>query len=317
MSKRGPLYNPAKKRAIGLSEHLPVLSTQETFRLEHFADHVSPVRSPMPGQHREYTSGDLQSQILVQRKSNTTTATRAESVSPVSASPVPATSGAVFDRTVAEVTKFIDSEIALLGTCDDGAATQPGLQRLTIFKEAFRMLLPLLVPTVSRSLQRIMREYDKFLVDMERQTATATQKRERERLEQHYQKHFMEEALVKETLLMQREAEFAARESEMTLKLKQLENQLLNIREENRVLRQQQNDDTEKYMTMAQAVVESRLTAQKGDLAMMELREFQAKRDMLEKNQKLLLEDANAMYSLLKKNKIPFTSSGKFIYVCD
>ena len=100
----------------------------------------------------------------------------------------------------------------------------------------------------------------------------------------------------------------------MRLKLKQLENQLNAVKEDNRVLRAQQNEDTEKYATMAQAVVESRLTAQRADIVMTEMREHQAKRDVLERNQRALLEDATAMYNLLRKNNIPFQSTSKFIF---
>ena len=75
-----------------------------------------------------------------------------------------------------------------------------------------------------------------------------------------------------------------------------------------------QNEDTEKYTTMAQAVVESRLTAQKAEIAMIEMREHQAKRDAMEHNQRLLIEDANIMYNLLRKNNIPFVQTCKFVF---
>ena len=325
MSKKGGgLYNPPKKRAIGLLDHLPVLSTQEIFRHENMDDSLSPVHTQMTPQYRGLTPTTTNGQAVAglltasnRRHNGELLINRNSNSSPQAASPAPSgapASSTVYDRTAAEIAKYIDAEIALLGTREDGAATQPGVQRLTIFKEAFRMLLPQLVPTVSSTLQRIMREYDKFLVDIERSTVDATQKRERERLEQHYQKHFMEEAQIKEIQLQQREAEFAARESDMRLKLKQLENQLNAVKEDNCVLRAQQNEDTEKYATMAQAVVESRLTAQRADIVMTEMREHQAKRDVLERNQRALLEDATAMYNLLRKNNIPFQSTSKFIF---
>jgi flagellar motility protein MotE (MotC chaperone) len=209
-------------------------------------------------------------------------------------------------KLAAEISEFISNEIGILATQNDGSAADMGPQRLAVYKAAFRMALPAVPGPLQGHLEAVMNEYDLFVHSIEHVAQDHTRLRERQRLENHFAQHFVEEARIKEAALEKRKQNFESVEAAMKMKLTNLEKQLAALQSENRSLRSQQNEDTERYSSMAQSVIESRLAASKAELALLEMKEIYEKVRMVERNNVDIMYDYGRMLRLLRMNKITY-----------
>lgn len=209
------------------------------------------------------------------------------------------------EKLAQDVQAFIDGELAVLSS--QGAEEQQvGQERLSVYKSAFSMLLPAIPQPIAKHLQHVLFEYDMFLQSYEQHNEDRTRLRERQRLEEHYSMHFTEEARVKEAALDKRKAQFDALQVSLSTKLSNLEKQLSVLQTENRSLKAMQNEESERYSAMAQSVIESRLAANKAELALIDMKELYEKVRFVERTNLEIMQDYGKMLRLLRINKIDF-----------
>lgn len=221
-------------------------------------------------------------------------------------SPIAEAGSKAIQKLAAEINDFIHNEIGIIATQNDGTAADMGPQRLAVYKAAFRMALPAVPVPLQSHLEAVISEYDRFVHSIEQVAQDHTRLRERQRLESHFAQHFVEEARIKEAALDKRKQNFEAAEAGMKLKLSNLDKQLAALQSENRSLRSQQNEDTERYSSMAQSVIESRLAASKAELALMEMKEVYEKIRMVERNNLDVMYDFGRMLMLLRMHNIKY-----------
>lgn len=308
--KRAPqvYLPPGRKTPLGVVNKLPVLASQEMFRsnvMVATAEEMShPGRSAMSP---TLTSSAAMSSPIPRADSPNTSLKR----NPLLLTSLPKFAAQVdgnkaLEKLEKEIDTFIQNELGMLATHNDGTMEDAGPQRLAVFKSAFRMLLPALPHSLQRHMEGIMSEYDRFLQSLERSVQDNTRMRERQRLEAHYAQHFTEEARMKEAELEKKKRDFEAQQNSMKAKLVNLEKQLVVFQNENRSLKAQQNEDTERYSSMAQAVIESRLAANKAELALIDMKEVYEKVRMVEKNSTDIIQDYGKMLKLIRFNKLNF-----------
>lgn len=319
--RRPQQWQPLRQHSpVGVARKLPVLSTQDVFRqlvALSEAQKMDSEASQLTLVDRAVSStpaGGLRTSQALVPFDVTFQAPKPRGRqlhSPVaSKSPVPMRHD---EAQVAKINSFIREELAILAAqCDGGAATVTQ-QRLAVFKAAHQMVLPLVSATIAELLQRIIWEHDVFIQEVEKQVSDTSLLRERKKIEQYFEKYYIDTANEKERDLEKRRGEFDATEVNMRLKLKALENQNTALRDENARLKSQQNDDSERFSAMGQAVVDARLTAQKAELAMAEMRQEIDKVRVAEKHHYDIVDDYYEMSRLLKNHHINFDPKCKFI----
>ncbi|CUG93233.1 Hypothetical protein, putative [Bodo saltans] len=314
------LYIPTQRKTpVGVINRIPVLTSQVLFRGGTPTFGVAPdsnasgypslqqVMSPV--RMHEVNSIDPESQFRFDSTMQSKIAAGAASTvakQMQKRSSIAEAGTKALKKLATEINEFIANEIGILATQNDGTAADMGPQRLAVYKAAFRMALPAVPGPLQGHLEAVINEYDLFVHSIEQVAQDHTRIRERQRLENHFAQHFVEEARIKEAALEKRKQNFESVEAAMTLKLTNLEKQLAALQSENRSLRSQQNEDTERYSSMAQSVIESRLAASKAELALLEMKEIYEKVRMVERNNIDIMYDFGRMLRLLRLNKIMY-----------
>jgi flagellar motility protein MotE (MotC chaperone) len=328
--KKKQLYVPQQRRTpTGVIDRIPVLATQALFRGGVNPEDVGLLYDPTHNISHIHTSsvalspyaslqqvmspvrrsgGDVLSGTDMMSGSGQQYAGNASAVAKQlqKRSSIAEAGTKAIQKLAAEINQFIQHEIGILATQNDGTAADMGPQRLAVYKAVFRMALPAVPTPLQPHLEAVLSEYDHFLQSIENVAADHTRLRERQRLESHFAQHFVDEARIKEAALDKRKQNFESVEAAMKLKLNSLEKQLAALQSENRSLRSQQNEDTERYSSMAQSVIESRLAASKAELALIEMKEVYEKVRMIERNNLDVMYDFGRMLRLLRMNNIPY-----------
>ena len=156
---------------------------------------------------------------------------------------------------MANVDRYVQSELRLLAEADLHSITRATPQRLAVFKNGWSMISSHLTQEVAAYVERVLAEYDALLAQNERKLKESSIEHERKRIEADCAKTLERMRLEQEDSLARRHAKLAKLEQELEERRRTLEEESKEIRFENERLKRQHDDDHDRAATLSHAVI--------------------------------------------------------------
>lgn len=213
------------------------------------------------------------------------------------------------DKVMQSAELYLESELRLLSSAPERDPTAFKAAVAAVYGTAVRMLLPYVAAKVSHLVDRCLREYEIAIGAAAQQASQPVRSaEERAKMENELRSMYLLAAEDRAKELDRRQAELDSSANGTAHRVLQLENQLATARQEILKLKATQSDETDRFSNMAQSVLESRLAAQKAEIALQEMKERYDRVKVTEMVYMDLLQDHQDMNLLLREKRIPFKS---------